>query len=156
MNTTGFGFHWLCDIYSKSRSLGNRMFEPNCAINDNSRSSTYCIQANYSRYEKIWQKILCWMFCSLLIFSSLTPPRWPSGKASTSRAEDPRFESRLRPDFFGVDPYQWLNNWHFSGYPARCLALQGQCWDWSAWCQYIVTGWDRKFDLQLLSQCGST
>ena len=28
--------------------------------------------------------------------------------------------------------------------------------DWSAWCQYTVTGWGRKFDLQLLSQCGST
>ena len=28
------------------------------------------------------------------------PPRWPSGKASASRAEDPGFESRLRRDFF--------------------------------------------------------
>ena len=27
------------------------------------------------------------------------PPRWPSGKASGSRAEDPGFESRLRRDF---------------------------------------------------------
>ena len=34
------------------------------------------------------------------------PPRWPSGKASASRAEDPRFESRLRRDFFGVESYQ--------------------------------------------------
>ena len=30
-----------------------------------------------------------------------TPPRWPSGKASASRAEGPGFESRLRRDFFG-------------------------------------------------------
>ena len=29
--------------------------------------------------------------------------------------------------------------------------IQGQCLDWLAWCQYIVTGRDRKFDLQLLS-----
>ena len=29
------------------------------------------------------------------------PPRWPSGKASASRAEDPGFESRLRWDFSG-------------------------------------------------------
>ena len=29
------------------------------------------------------------------------PPRWSSGKASASRAEDPGFESRLRRDFFG-------------------------------------------------------
>ena len=27
-------------------------------------------------------------------------------KASTSRAEDPEFESRLRRDFFGVESYQ--------------------------------------------------
>ena len=36
----------------------------------------------------------------------LGPPRWPSGKASASRAEDPRFESRWRWDFFGVESYQ--------------------------------------------------
>ena len=34
------------------------------------------------------------------------PPRWPSGKASASRAEDPGFESRLRRKFFGVESYQ--------------------------------------------------
>ena len=34
------------------------------------------------------------------------PPRWPSGKASASGAEDPGFESRLRRDFFGVESYQ--------------------------------------------------
>ena len=34
------------------------------------------------------------------------PSRWPSGKASASRAEDPGFESRLRRDFFGVELYQ--------------------------------------------------
>ena len=44
-------------------------------------------------------------------------------KASASRAEGPGFESRLRQDFFGVESYQWLKNWHSSGYPARRLAL---------------------------------
>ena len=39
------------------------------------------------------------------------------------RAGGPGFESRLRPDFFGVESYQWLQNWHSSGYPARRLAL---------------------------------
>ena len=77
-------------------------------------------------------------------------------KASSSKAEDPGFESRLRRDFFGVESYQWLQNWHSSGYPARRLVLQGQCWDWLAQCQYTVTGWDGKFGLQLLPQCGST
>ena len=44
-------------------------------------------------------------------------------KASASRAEGPGFESRLRRDFFGVESYQWLKNWHSSDYPARRLAL---------------------------------
>ena len=93
---------------------------------------------------------------SHMLLLSFRPPRWPSGKASASRTEDPGFESRLRRKFFGVESYQWLKNWHSSGYPARRLALLGQHWDWSARCQYTVTGWGRTFDLQLLSQCGST
>ena len=36
-----------------------------------------------------------------MCFIVYAPPRWPSGKASASRAEDPGFESRLRRDFFG-------------------------------------------------------
>ena len=43
-------------------------------------------------------------------FVWVRPPRWPSGKASASIAEDPGFESRLRRDFFGVESYQWLKN----------------------------------------------
>ena len=77
-------------------------------------------------------------------------------KASASRAEDPEFESRLRGDFSGSSHTSDLKNWHSSGCPARRLALKGQRWDWLARCQYTVTGWDGKFDLQLLSQCGST
>ena len=42
-------------------------------------------------------------------------------KASALRAEDPGFESCLRRDFFGVESYQWLQNWHSSGYPVRRL-----------------------------------
>ena len=44
-------------------------------------------------------------------------------KASASRAEDPGFESRLHQDVSGVEPHQWLKNWHSSDYPARRLAL---------------------------------
>ena len=40
------------------------------------------------------------------LLSSSQPARWPSGKASASRAEDPGFESCMRRDFFGVEPYQ--------------------------------------------------
>ena len=97
-----------------------------------------------------------WTIPCLFVTATDWPPRWPSGKASASRAEDPGFEFRLRRDFFGVESYQWLKNWHSSGYPARRLALKGQRWDWSARCLYTVTGWDGKFGLQLLSQCGST
>ena len=53
-------------------------------------------------------------------------------KASASGTEDPGFESRLRRDV--------SRSSHTSGYTARRLALQGQRWDWSARCQYTVTG----------------
>ena len=32
---------------------------------------------------------------------------------------------------------------------------KGQSWDWLAQCQYTVTEWDNKCDLQLVSQCGN-
>ena len=51
-------------------------------------------------------------------------------KTSALRGEDPGFEFRLCWDFSRVESYQWLQNWHSSGYPARHLALKGQCWDW--------------------------
>ena len=76
-------------------------------------------------------------------------------KASASRAEDPGFQSHLRWLFFS-QVESWLKNWHSSGYPARHLTLYGQRWDWLARRQYTLTGWGRKFGLQLLSQCGST
>ena len=39
-----------------------------------------------------------WRSLTLLVAAVFQegPPRWPSGKASASRAEDPGFESRLR------------------------------------------------------------
>ena len=83
--------------------------------------------------------------CSLSLTASLA-----------SRVEDPGFKAHLRRDISGVKSYQSLKNWHSSGYPSRRLVLYGQCWDWLARCQYTVTGWDGKFGLQLLSQCGST
>ena len=38
--------------------------------------------------------------CTPVFVTLNTPPRWPSGKASASGAEDPGFEPRLRRDFF--------------------------------------------------------
>ena len=77
-------------------------------------------------------------------------------KASASGSGRSQVQIPLATGFFQVESYQWLINWHSSGYPARRLALKGQRRDWSARCQYTVTGWGRKFDLQLLFQCGST
>ena len=59
------------------------------------------------------------------------------------------------PHFPAVD-FPSLNQTDSNEHPARRLALQGQCSDWLARCQYTVTGRGSKFDLQLLSQCGST
>ena len=39
--------------------------------------------------------------------------------------------------------------------PARNLTSLGKCLGWSARCQYTVTGWDSKIDLQLRSECGT-
>ena len=40
--------------------------------------------------------------------------------------------------------------------PCQAPGAKGQRRDWLTLCKYTVTGWDRKPDLQLLSQCGST
>ena len=54
-------------------------------------------------------------------------------KASALRAKIWGSNSACRiPGFFWVESYQWLKNWHSSGYPARCLELLSQSWDWSS------------------------
>ena len=67
-------------------------------------------------------------------------------KASTSRVEEPGFESHLRRDFFGVESYQWLKNWHCSGYPpgviGSVLAPVGPVsvyFDWVKWKVWSAT-----------------
>ena len=45
------------------------------------------------------------LLISCACLAILWPPRWPSGKASASRAEGPGFKSRLYRDFFGVESY---------------------------------------------------
>ena len=42
-----------------------------------------------------------WLCAHAGIIVIIMPPRWPSGKVSALRAEDPGFESRLRRDFLG-------------------------------------------------------
>ena len=46
-----------------------------------------------------------------------------------------------------VKSYQWLKNWHSTGYPDRRQALQVQCWDWLAQCQYTATRQGWKFEV---------
>ena len=73
-------------------------------------------------------------------------------KALASRAEVSGFESCLRWNF--------SRSSHTSGLKIGTrVATLPDAWRYRAWlarCQYPVTGWGSKFDLQLLSQCGST
>ena len=76
-------------------------------------------------------------------------------KASTSGAEGPGFESCLQRDF------SWSSHTSDSKIGTSVATLPGAwryrvSWDWSAWRQYTVTGWGRKFDPKLISQCDST
>ena len=70
-----------------------------------------CLLLSLSPYMFSWPCSLCVsLYLVFLVFSVcllvIIPPRWPSGKASASRAEGPGFESRLRRDFFGVESFQ--------------------------------------------------
>ena len=64
----------------------------------------------------------------------------------------PRPPHHFPPFSLSPSPMSESYHWFSSGYPARRLASYR---DWLARCQYTLTGWGRKFDLQLLSQCGS-
>ena len=61
---------------------------------------------------------------------SSTPPRWPRGKVSASRAAELCSIPGFAVDLFQVKSYQWLKHWYSSGYPDRLLVLWGQRWDW--------------------------
>ena len=87
---------------------------------------------------------------------SLSLPRWPSGKASASRAEDPGFESRLRRDFFGGQVIPVTQKLALQWLPCQAPGVIGSELGLVGPVSVCVTGWGRKFDLQLLSQCGST
>ena len=83
-------------------------------------------------------------------------PRWPSGEGICLEGGRPRVRFLLAPGFFQVESCQWLKNWHSSGNPARHLLVYGQCWDWLAWCQYAVTGWDSLICIFYLSVAART
>ena len=77
-------------------------------------------------------------------------------KASASRAEDPGFDSSFPPeDFSGSSHTHDLKTDTPVATLPSCLELMSQRWEWLAQCQYTVIGCNRKFDAQLLSQCGS-
>ena len=46
---------------------------------------------------KLWDDL---MWIGIPVLPTSLPPRWPSGRVSATRVEDPGFESRLRRDFF--------------------------------------------------------
>ena len=80
----------------------------------------------------------------------MVPPRWPSGKLCTSwPATDlgliPVIAVNLSPG--PVTPVDTP----VATTPSAWCGL----WDWFVRCQYTMSGWDWKLDLQLLSQCDS-
>ena len=111
------------------RHISRFLQSPHCTRTvSNTYAEVAWVQSSANHVEHI-ERLLCATYCV---------PRSTKGqlscyvwyrlvdlvvKASASRAEGPGFESRLRRDFFGVESYQWLKNWHSSGYPARRLAL---------------------------------
>ena len=66
-------------------------------------STAECSQPSLSLYLSVSFSVCLSLSLPVCLFA---PPRWPSGKASASRAENPGFESRLRRDFFGAESYQ--------------------------------------------------
>ena len=76
--------------------------------------------------------------------STNNPPWWPSVQLDSRRSEDQTSLSSL-------ESCPGLIQWYSCGYPARCLALQGQHKEWLAWCQYTGIAWVSNFYLQLLS-----
>ena len=74
-----FSWYWTIQLGGDKH---HAKFERNWFINV--RTQVYFIKSSM-------QELLPW----------ISPPRWPSGKASASRAEDPGFKSRLHRDFFG-------------------------------------------------------
>ena len=76
-----------------------------------------------------WFLCFCFWLCVLCLFSLLFCGDRLVGlvvKASASRVEEvPGLESHLRQDFSRVESYQWLQNWHSSGYPARVPGVIG-------------------------------
>ena len=104
--------------------------------------------------NKLAHLLVRWFISALLIKLSFPPPptppppppRWPNGWGVRLGSGRSGVRIPLATRFCRVESYQWFRNWHSSGYSARRLALQGQCWDWSARCQYTVTRWGRKFD----------
>ena len=59
-------------------------------------------------------------------------------KAFASRAQDHGFESRLHKDFFGVESYQWLKNWHPVPVAWRYRVSAGTGWPGvSIYCDWV-------------------
>ena len=83
-------------------------------------------------------------------------PCWPSGKVSGSTATDMSLIPALAWISFWVESHN--SSWKFSTPVAtmsgalHCRVSTGTGWAGVS----ILTWWDRWFDLQLLSQCGST
>ena len=102
---------------------------------------------NLELHLSVWLLLLLLDLFTIYSMCCQLPPQWPSRKVSVSRAEHTGIEPQVKT-------VTW--NWSSGSYPARHLSLQGQFLDWLAQCHYPLSGWDGKFNPQLLTQWGST
>ena len=68
---------------------------------------------------------------------SFRPRRWPSGYGVRHESGRSWVWIPLATGFFRGWVIPVIRNRYSSGYPARRLAIKGQCWDWLAQCQYL-------------------
>ena len=87
--------------------------------------------------------------------TSIPLPR-PGGKVSASKAADPDSIPTFPLGHLPRRVIPLTNVGLTGGYPARPSDVIGSALGLVDPCRYTVTGLDSKFDLQLLSQCGST
>ena len=82
------------------------------------------------------------------------PPRWPCGKASPSRAEDPGFKSRLRRDFSGSSHTSDLKKLALQWLSCQAPGVTGSALSdwvrWKVWSATSISVWQHvKLSVQI-------
>ena len=114
-------------LVSVQSSVHTATKEELCVLSENICGSAFCGQLKF----KI--DVMCVLVCCPFLCKA-----WVVG--APCRCHGLAFTSQALWVFFRVELYRLLRNWHSSGYPARCLALSVQSWNWLALCQCNVPG----------------